>query len=190
MVSPLSHFQTHGATPGLSFSAKGTGSFSNKLHSGITQNIHGLGVLKKSTTAVNALQSQVVKQIHHIRQGGLTKEQAHKMIAKVKHEANMKGEHLDATQQHALKKIGEHLTKHEVIHRPTPNLAQHGISSISQTQHVSSVSQIGDKTKITSGEIPHASGGINSSMSQRNRPPMPTSGMGRPARPPSIKLSI
>ncbi|EKD43165.1 MAG: hypothetical protein ACD_72C00420G0001 [uncultured bacterium] len=186
----LSHFDSVRAKPGASFNAKSTYGFAGKLHTAIQHNFHGFGTLKNNTAAVEAINTQVLKNQHLIRTGGLSKYQAEKMIAKIHHEAAMKGEHLSATEKEALHKLGHHLTK-QVIRR-APELQEserHGITSLSSTQHTSSVSSIGDQTRVTSGETPHASGGISNLIKNKNLPTMPNQTGSRP-RPPNIKLSF
>ncbi len=191
-MSILSHFDSAQAKPGASFNAKSTYGFAGKLHTAVQHNFHGLGTLKNAPAVVDALKSQVLKNQHLIRTGGLSKFQAEKMIAKIHHEAAAKGEHLSATEKEALHSLGKHLTKH-IIRRAAPLDQQehHGITSLSNTQHVSSVRQIGDQTRVsTSGQpTPHAAGGISSLMKNKglNTPTLPSS---RPMRPPTIKLSI
>ena len=191
-MSALTHFDTPHAKPGMSFSAKNHYGFAGKLHTAIQQNYHGLGVLKNNAAVVASLNTQVLKQQHLIRTGGLNKFQVAKMIAKVHHEAAMKGEHLGAVEKEALHKLGHHLTKQIIRHDPTPREQEHhGITSIQSTQHTASVSQIGDKTKIiSSGSVQHASGGITSSIRQKNNPLTGNLPQTKPATPLNIKLSI
>lgn len=189
-MSILDHFNSVAAKPGLSFNAKSQHGFAGKLHTAIQNNYHGLGTLKNNATAVEALKTQVIKNQHYIRTGGLSKHQAEKMIHKVHHEAALKGDHLSATEKEALHKLSAHLTKMEVHreHQADPT-RPHAISSISASTHTTSVSQIGDQTKmVQSGQAPNASGGIASLIKRKNNlgtPPSPSKPM-----PPRIKLSI
>ena len=191
-MSILTHFDSVHAKQGMSFSAKNHYGFAGKLHTAIQQNFHGMGVLKNNTAVVASLNAQVLKQQHLIRTGGLTKFQVEKMIAKVHHEAAMKGGHLGAIEKEALHKLGHHLTKQIIKHAPTPNdQAHHGITSIQNTQHTASASRIGDQTKITSsGNISHASGGIANSIRQKNNPLTSNLSNTKPNAPLNIKLSI
>jgi len=187
----LSHFDSPRAKPGGSFTAKNSYGFAGKLHTAIQHNFHGLGSLKNNSTTVNAINAQVLKNQHLIRKGGLSKFQAEKMVAKIHHEAALKGEHLSATEKEALHKLAHHLTKQVIRRAPEPSETEHhGITSLSATQHTSSVSRLGDQTRVGStGEAPHAAGGISSLMKQKNN--LPTSNIA-PKKPtsPIIKLSI
>lgn len=189
----LSHFDSPRAKPGAAFTAKNTYGFAGKLHSAIQQNYHGLGTLKNNAAAVNAINAQVLKNQHLIRRGGLSKFQAEKMIAKIHHEAAVKGEHLSATEKEALHKLGHHLTKQIIKRTPTPNEnepAHHGITSLSATHHTTSVSRMGDQTKVTtSGEVQHASGGISSLIKQKSNPLTSNLPPKKPGTP-IIKLSV
>lgn len=191
-MSALTHFDTPHAKPGMAFSAKNHYGFAGKLHTAIQQNYHGMGVLKNNAAAVESLNNQVLKKQHLIRTGGLNKFQVEKMIAKVYYEAAMKGEHLGTVEKEALHKLGHHLTKQIIKHEPTPSeQAHHDITSIQGTQHTASVSQIGDKTKIiSSGSVQYASGGIASSIRQKNNPLTSNLSSTKSATPLSIKLSI
>lgn len=189
----LSHFDSVQAKPGSSFNAKSTYGFAGKLHTAVQQNFHGLGTLKNAPAVVEALKTEVTKNQHLIRTGGLSKYQAQKMIAKIHHEAAAKGEHLSATEKEALHKLGHHLTK-QIIRRAPPLDQQpekRGITSLSNTQHVSSVKQVGDQTRMTSSgqAAPRAAGGISNLIKNKglNNLTPPSS---RPMRPPTIKLSI
>lgn len=184
----LEHFRAPTAKPGPSFSLKSSTGFASKLHSAITQNIHGFGSLKESPAAIEAIKSQVLKQQHHIRQGGLDAYQAKKMIAKIEHETYIKGEHLSAHQHETLKKIGAHLSKSLVRHEE-PSHAQHGITSLSANTHTVTASRIGDQTKITSREEIHGSGGISSLIKNKNLGTPNNQSSKRPTNP-IIKLSI
>ncbi|MFA6424419.1 MAG: hypothetical protein WCV83_03875 [Candidatus Magasanikbacteria bacterium] len=186
----LSHFGSPLAKPGASFNAKSSQGFAGKLHTAVQQNFHGMGALKSTPTAVNAIASQVLKNQHLIRMGGLSRYQAEKMIAKIHHEVAQKGEHLSATEKEVIDKLGHHLTK-QVIRRPLDqSQEQHrGITSLSSSQHTSTVRQVGDQTKMSSGETPHATGGIASLLKNKG---LPNAGITapKPMRPPNIKLSI
>jgi len=187
----LSHFDSVQAKPGASFNAKSTHGFAGKLHTAIQQNFHGFGTLKSNTVAVAAIKSQVLKNQHLIRTGGLSKYQAEKMIAKIHHETAMKGEHLSVTEKEALHKLGHHLTKQIIRRAPEPQTQEHhGITSLSATQHTTTVSRIGDQTRVTTGQTPHAAGGIASLMKNKNLPTSPNQTGPKPMRPPNIKLSI
>jgi hypothetical protein len=187
----LSHFDSVHAKPGGSFLAKNTHGFAGKLHSAIQQNFHGLGTLKDNKTAVEAINTQVLKNQSVIRKGGLSRFQAEKMVAKIHHEMAQKGEHLTTNEKEALNKLTHHLTKRIIQHEPNPNdQVHHGITSLGNIQHTSTVSQIGDKTRLVSGQTPHASGGIantikNKGLSINSGPTIP-----KLNRPSSFKLSI
>jgi aspartate oxidase len=189
----LSHFDSPRAKPGAAFTAKNPYGFTGKLHSAIQQNYHGLGALKNNAATVNAINAQVLKNQHLIRRGGLSKFQAEKMIAKIHHEAAIKGEHLSATEKEALHKLGHHLTKQVIKRAPAANVdnqEHHGITSLSSTHHTTSVSRIGDQTKVTSsGEAVHASGGISSLIKQKSNPLTSNLPPKKPGAP-IIKLSV
>ncbi|GEM_PF-5731016 len=191
-MSILTHFDSVHAKPGISFSAKNHYGFAGKLHTAIQQNFHGMGVLKNNTAVVESLNAQVLKKQHLIRTGGLNKFQVEKMIAKVHHEAAMKGEHLGAIEKEALHKLGRHLTKQIIRRNPTPNeQAHHGITSLQSSQHTASASRIGDQTKITSsGNTTHASGGIANSIRQKSNPLNSNLPHTKPNAPLNIKLSV
>ncbi len=194
-MSILEHFNTSTAKPGLSFHAKNTSGFAGKLHSAINNNYHGMGTLRENKIAVEAINSIVLKNQHLIRRGGLSKHQAENMMHKISHEAAMKGEHLSATEHEAVKKLSHHLMKpvirREII-RAEDDIQSHGVTSIAGIQKSAKVSQIGDQTRmISAGQTIQASGGIASSIRNKNNPlisNLPKGGM-RPA-PPRIKLSI
>lgn len=187
----LSHFDSVHAKPGGSFSAKNTYGFAGKLHTSIQQNFHGLGTLKDNKAAVEAINAQVLKNQSVIRKGGLSKFQAEKMVAKIHQNIAAKGEHLTTGEKEAIHKLTHHLTKRIIQHEPYPeDQAHHGITSLSSTQHTSTVSQIGDKTILSSGQAPHASGGIantirNNGLSKNSNLPI-----SKPNRPSGFKLSI
>ncbi len=189
----LKSLSTNAAKPGMSFSTKGVGGFQTKLHTAMERNTDRLGVLKGHDTVLGAIHSQVEKYKHYIRRGGVSKNQAELMVAKITHEVHTKGEHLTPTQHEALKKLSHHLTKMDLTHRNAPGaeLAHHqGTTSILGQQHTSSVHQIGDQTRISgSGEAPHASGGIANLIKNKNLP-TDLSGPSSPPKPPRIKLSI
>ena len=190
-MSTLSHFDSVLAKPGMSFSAKNTHGFAGKLHTAVHQNFHGLGTLRNNPIAIEALKTQVLKNQHLIRSGGLSKYQAEKMVAKIAHEATMKGEHLSSIEKDAIKKLGQHLTKQAT--QPTSTKKEHeyhGITAINKPQHTSSVSQIGDTTKVTSGQTPHAAGGIASLMKNKGLPTSTNLPSSKPIRPSNIKLSF
>lgn len=187
----LSHFDSVHAKPGGSFLAKNTYGFAGKLHSAIQQNFHGLGTLKDNNAAVEAINAQVLKNQRVIRKGGLSKFQAEKMVAKIHHEMATKGEHLTVSEKEALHKLTHHLTKRVIQHEPTPeDQVHHGITSLSGIHHTSTVSQIGDQTILTSGQAPHASGGIANII--RNKGLSTNSGTptSKPSSPSNFKLSI
>lgn len=194
-MSILEHFNSATAKPGLSFQAKNHSGFAGKLHSAISNNYHGLGTLKDNKVAVEAINAQVLKNQHLVRRGGLTKHQAEKMMHKISHEAAIKGEHLSATEHEAVKKLSHHLMKPVIrrdIIRAGDDTQSHGMTSIAGMQNSAKVSQIGDQTRLVSaGQNIQASGGIASSIRNKNNPlisNLPKGGM-RPA-PPRIKLSI
>lgn len=180
------------AKPGVGFVANGAVGFQGKLHHAMEKNADGLGYLKKNTAALDALHAQIVKNKHLIHQGGWSEHKAKMVLDKITHEVHLKGEHLSASQHEALKKLTHHLTKVDHTKRMVGmgQLAHHqGISSISAQQHVGSVHQIGDQTHVTSGEEPHASGGIASSIKRQHDLPtnLPTHSTPKPL---SIKLSV
>ncbi len=187
----LSHFDSAQAKPGASFNAKSHYGFAGKLHTAVQHNFHGLGTLRDNNVAVEAIKTQVLKNQHLIRRGGLSKYQAEKMISKIHHEVAMKGEHLSVTEKEALHKLGHHLTK-QIIRRAPPLQEQehHGITSLSATQHTASVSQVGDQTRVTSGQTPHAAGGIANLMKNKGLPSSTGLSSSKPMHPPIIKLSI
>ncbi len=188
-MSILEHFKAPTAKPGMSFSAKSTAGFAGKLHTAIAQNFHGFGSLKDSPAAIEAIKSQVLKQQHYIRQGGLSKFQAQKMIAKIQHETYSQGEHLSAHQHETLKKIGEHLSKSLIRNENQNQADHHGITTLSANTHTVTASRVGDQTKITSqGEI-HGSGGIASAI-QHKANSVPTDQPSHKPVNPIIKLSV
>lgn len=187
----LSHFDSAQAKPGASFNAKSHYGFAGKLHTAVQHNFHGFGTLRDNTAAVDAIKTQVLKNQHLIRRGGLSKYQAEKMIAKIHHEVAMKGEHLSVTEKEALHKLGHHLTKQVIQRAPAPGeLEHHGITSLGAMQHTSSVSQIGDQTRMNSDQAPHAAGGIASLMKNKGLPSSGGITSPKPMHPPNIKLSI
>lgn len=193
-MSILEHFSSPTAKPGLSFQAKNQTGFAGKLHSAITNNYHGLGTLRDNKTAVEAINTQVLKNQHIIRRGGLTKYQAEKMMHKISHEAALKGEHLTATEHEAVKKLSHHLMKPVIerdIDRSGIDQEQHGITSIAGMQQNKKVSQIGDQTRMVSaGAVTHGSSSIANSIKNKNNPLSGlSSGSGKPSAP-RIKLSI
>ncbi|MCX6780455.1 MAG: hypothetical protein NT034_04770 [Candidatus Magasanikbacteria bacterium] len=193
-MSILEHFNSATAKPGISFHAKNTSGFAGKLHSAINNNYHGLGTLRDNKVAVEAINSIVLKNQHLIRRGGLSKNQAEKMMHKISHEAAMKGDHLTATEHEAVKKLSHHLMKPVIrrdIIRADDDVQSHGVTSIAGLQQSKKVSQIGDQTRMASiGDTAHGSSGIASSIQHKNNPlsNLPSSGS-RPT-PPRIKLSI
>ncbi len=193
-MSILEHFSSPTAKPGLSFQAKHTSGFAGKLHSAVINNYHGMGTLKDNKVAVEVINAVVLKNQHLIRRGGLSKNQAEKMMHKISHEAAMKGEHLSATEHEAVKKLSHHLMKPVIrrdIIRAGDEIQSHGITSIAG-QPSAKVSQIGDQTRVVSaGQTIHGSSGIASSIRNKNNPSIPNlpSNSGRPTAP-RIKLSI
>ena len=192
----LDHLNTSTSKPGLSFTAKGAHGFAGKLHSAVTQNFHGLGTLRDNQAALTALNAEVLKNQHYIRRGGLSKFQAEKMMNRISHEAAVQGSHLSATEHEAIKKLSHHLTKPVI--RKDMSMAggdaqqSHGITSLSATHHTSSISQVGDQTKMMSSgeEAPRVTGGIANLIKNKNNPiSTGMSGSSRPT-PPRIKLSI
>jgi len=198
-MTVLNSLSSSGAKPGVGFSAKGIGGFQGKLHSAIEKNSNSLGVLKHNPEAVAALHSQVLKNQHLIRKGGLSQYQTKKLMSKITSEVHIKGGHISAAQHEALEKLGHHLTKmdlkKDLVHQRAMeenSLTQnHGISSISQTQRTSTISQIGDKTvKISGQENLHAAGSIADILKNKNNNFGNGSIKPTTAKPPSIKLSI
>ncbi len=193
-MSILEHFSTSTAKPGMSFQAKQQSGFAGKLHSAITNNYHGMGSLRDNKAAVEAINSIVLKNQHLIRRGGLSKHQAEKMMHKISHEAALKGEHLSATEHEAVKKLSHHLMKpviHRDIIRAGDEVQSKGVTSIASMQHTTTVSQIGDQTKmVSSGQSIHASSGIANSIKNKINPLSNLGSSGSRPTPPRIKLSI
>ena len=194
-MSTLDYLNSPTAKPGLSFKAAGVQGFSAKLHSAVTKNVNGLGILKNNPAVLDAVNKLALKNQHYIRRGGLSHLQAEKMVHLINHEVAMKGEHLSATEHAMVKKLSHHLSK-PVIQKDMSmaggNIQQsHGITSLSATQHVGSVKQIGDQTKMmSSGDIPHAAGGIANLMKNKNNPISAGGPISSRPTPPRIKLSI
>lgn len=193
-MSILEHFSNTTAKPGQSFQAKQQSGFAGKLHSAITNNYHGMGTLRDNKVAVEAINAQVLKNQHLIRRGGLSKQQAEKMMHKISHEAAMKGEHLTATEHEAVKKLSHHLMKPVIrrdIIRADDDVQSHGVTSIASMQHTGTVSQIGDQTRVVSaGQSVHASSGIASAIKNKTNPLSNLGSGGSRPTPPRIKLSI
>lgn len=200
-MTVLSSLSSSGAKPGASFSAKGVGGFTGKLHSAIEKNANQLGTLKHSPQALEALHAQVLKNQHVIRRGGLSEHQAHKLVQGITSKVHVAGGHLSAAQHEALQKLSHHLTKidatknrpSEMHHNFGSNTAgtiqNHAISSISSGQHTSSVQQIGDQTRV-GADTPHAASGIASLMKNKTSLKNGPINKGGSFKPPTIKLSI
>ncbi len=153
-----------------------------------------MGTLRDNKIAVEAINAQVLKNQHLIRRGGLSKQQAEKMMHKISHEAAMKGEHLTATEHEAVKKLSHHLMKPVIrrdIIRAGDEVQSQGVTSIASMQHTGTVSQIGDQTRmVSSGQSIHASGGIASSIRNKTNPLSNLGSSASRPTPPRIKLSI